>query len=80
MSVIAFDPGLLDVGITRAHLDRGHVGDPFADEVLDFALRARANGGFTPLADAVDAFGRIITGGADERSGAYVTVDDILKP
>ncbi|WP_329791529.1 SDR family NAD(P)-dependent oxidoreductase [Lentzea sp. DG1S-22] len=78
VSVIAFDPGLVDIGITRAHLDRGRVGDPFSDRVLDFALRKRENGGFTPLVDAVAAFSSVVMGGADQHSGEYVTVTDVL--
>ncbi|MFT7839904.1 SDR family NAD(P)-dependent oxidoreductase [Saccharothrix sp. BKS2] len=77
VTAVAFDPGLLDTGMTRAHLDRGHVGDPHADGILDFALRARDGGGFTAVPDATAALVRIATGAADHLSGRYVTVDDL---
>ncbi|GAA3463659.1 SDR family NAD(P)-dependent oxidoreductase [Saccharothrix longispora] len=77
VTAVAFDPGLLDTGITRAHLDRGHVGDPWADKILDFTLRAREEGGFTPVEDAARALVRIATGSADHLAGRYVTVDDV---
>ncbi|MGM1063887.1 SDR family NAD(P)-dependent oxidoreductase [Saccharothrix sp. Mg75] len=77
VTAVAFDPGLLDTGMTRAHLDRGHVGDPWADGILDFTLRARDDGGFTPVADATAALVRIATGAADHLSGRYVEVGDV---
>lgn len=77
VTALAFDPGLLDTGITRAHLDRGHVGDPWADKILDFTLKAREEGGFTPVEDATRALVRIATGAADHLAGRYVTVADV---
>jgi acyl-CoA synthetase (AMP-forming)/AMP-acid ligase II/NAD(P)-dependent dehydrogenase (short-subunit alcohol dehydrogenase family) len=79
VSVVAFDPGMLDIGITRAHFDRGHAGNPPADGDLDFAPRARDDGAVSPVTDATKAFSRIVTGGADTRSGHLVTVAEILR-
>ncbi|GAA3464442.1 SDR family NAD(P)-dependent oxidoreductase [Saccharothrix longispora] len=77
VTTVAFDPGLLDTGMTRAHLDRGHVGDPHADGILDFTLRARDDGGFTPVPAATAALVRIAMGAADHLSGRYVTADEV---
>ncbi|WP_166459561.1 SDR family NAD(P)-dependent oxidoreductase [Amycolatopsis pithecellobii] len=80
VTTVAFDPGLVDIGLTRGHLDRGEVGHAAADRVLRFLVRAQDNGQFTPLPDSITAFSRIVTGGADERSGEYVTVEELLSP
>ncbi|MBO0878851.1 MAG: SDR family NAD(P)-dependent oxidoreductase [Mycobacterium sp.] len=75
---VAFDPGLVDIGITRAHFDRGHTGDPWADHILDWAEQLRDNGGFTSLDRSTRALVDIALGAADHLSGGYVTVEDAL--
>lgn len=49
---LGFDPGLVDAGMTHDHLERGRVGDPYADTLLEWALAEQAAGGFTAPADA----------------------------
>ncbi|WP_040798043.1 SDR family NAD(P)-dependent oxidoreductase [Nocardia higoensis] len=78
VTTIAYDPGLVAAGITQAHFDRGRVGDPFADRILDWATAARARGGLTPVADSTRALVAAALGAADHRSGEYVTVGDLL--
>ncbi|MCO5988885.1 SDR family NAD(P)-dependent oxidoreductase [Actinoallomurus spadix] len=77
ITAVAFDPGLLDIGITRAHLDRGHTGDRWADEILDWTLAARDAGRFTPVETAVRALVAVATGAADHLAGRYVTIEDL---
>jgi NAD(P)-dependent dehydrogenase (short-subunit alcohol dehydrogenase family) len=61
VSVTAFDPGLLNEGMTQAHMERGHVGDQHSDAILDWALRAGEMGRFTPVPEAVSALVRLVT-------------------
>lgn len=77
VTTVAFDPGLLDIGITRAHLDRGHTGDPWPDKILDWTLSAHDEGVFTPVETATSALVAVATGAADHLSGRYVTTDDL---
>ncbi|KZB87984.1 SDR family NAD(P)-dependent oxidoreductase [Amycolatopsis regifaucium] len=74
---VAFDPGLVDAGITRAHLDRGPTGVPWEDEILAWTLRAREAGRFTSTEVAADALVAVATGAADHLSGRYVRVEDV---
>ena len=73
VTVLAYDPGLLDVGITRAHLDRGHVGEPGADRILDWTLKARTEGHFGTLEQATTRLIQLAAGSADDQSGQYLT-------
>jgi NAD(P)-dependent dehydrogenase (short-subunit alcohol dehydrogenase family) len=77
ITTVAFDPGLVDTGITRAHFDRGHTGDPWADKILDWMLRKRDNGDFTPLGTSARALVAVAAGAAEHLSGQYVTIDDL---
>lgn len=76
-TTVAFDPGLVDIGITRAHLDRGRTGDHWPDRILEWAERARDNGGFTAVDDSTRALVDIAFGSADHLTGRYVTVDEV---
>ncbi|MFJ8916087.1 SDR family NAD(P)-dependent oxidoreductase [Amycolatopsis sp. NPDC102389] len=74
---VAFDPGLVDTGITRAHLDRGRTGTRWEDEILAWTLKAREAGHFTSAEVATEALVAVVTGAADHLSGRYVGVEDV---
>ncbi|WP_216893563.1 SDR family NAD(P)-dependent oxidoreductase [Nocardia alni] len=76
ITTVAFDPGLVDIGITRAHFGRGRTGDPWADRILDWAEDIRDSGGLTPLDRSTRALVDIALGSADHVSGGYVTVEE----
>jgi len=78
VTAVAFDPGLVDAGITADHLQRGHTGDMWADKILDWIVRTRDAGGFTSLSESTTALVSIATGAADHLSGHYVTTSDDL--
>jgi acyl-CoA synthetase (AMP-forming)/AMP-acid ligase II/NAD(P)-dependent dehydrogenase (short-subunit alcohol dehydrogenase family) len=77
--VVAFDPGLVDSGITKAHLDRGRTGVPWEDEILAWTLRARDAGHFTSAEVATEALVAVVTGAADHLNGRYVRVEDVAS-
>lgn len=79
ITTVAFDPGLVDIGITRAHFDRGHTGDQWADGILDWAITARETGAFTPIEHCTRALVAAALGAADHNSGRYVTVEELLS-
>ncbi|RSN06279.1 AMP-dependent synthetase [Streptomyces sp. WAC 05977] len=74
---VAFDPGLVDIGITKAHLDRGRTGVSWEDEILAWTLRTREAGRFTSVEDAAGALVAVVTGAADHLNGRYVSVEDV---
>ncbi len=74
---VAFDPGLMDIGITTAHLRRGHTGDEWADRILDWTLKVREKGRFTSLETSTRALVAVVTGAADHLSGDYVTTSEV---
>ncbi|ANN15985.1 AMP-dependent synthetase [Amycolatopsis orientalis] len=76
---VAFDPGLVDAGITRAHLDRGRTGVHWEDEILAWTLKAREAGKFTSTEDAAGALVAVVTGAADHLNGGYVSVEDVIS-
>ncbi len=73
VTVLAYDPGLINIGITRAHLDRGHIGEPSADHILDWTLRAQAEGRFGTIEQATTSLVQLAAGSADDHSGRYLT-------
>ncbi|MFI7122078.1 SDR family NAD(P)-dependent oxidoreductase [Amycolatopsis sp. NPDC049868] len=73
---LAYDPGLLDIGITRAHFDRGRTGEPAADRILDWATKIKAADSFADVDVATSQLLRLASGAADDRSGGYVTHDE----
>ncbi|WP_370942323.1 SDR family NAD(P)-dependent oxidoreductase [Amycolatopsis sp. cg5] len=72
---VNFDPGLVDIGITARHLDRGEVGDEGADRILGWISAERAAGRFTPVDRATGELVRLVTGAADDLNGHYVTCE-----
>lgn len=78
VAVLNYHPGLVDAGLTRDHLDRGQVGDRWADLVLTWLQDQERNGRLTRPADAARVLVRLVAGEADALSGRYLTVDDDL--
>ncbi|MEV5646199.1 SDR family NAD(P)-dependent oxidoreductase [Streptomyces flaveolus] len=77
VGAFAFDPGLLDIGMTRSHLDRGHTGREWEDRILEWTLLAREKERFASLPEAADAVVRIARGAADRFPGQYLTARDL---
>lgn len=75
---VAFDPGLVDAGMTRSHLDRGRTGNRWEDDVLAWTVKARQAGRFTSAEDSADALVAVVTGAADHLTGRYVRPEDVL--
>ncbi|WP_410586416.1 SDR family NAD(P)-dependent oxidoreductase [Amycolatopsis sp. lyj-23] len=75
---VAFDPGLVDAGMTRSHLDRGRTGNRYEDEILAWTVKAREAGRFTAAADSAAALVAVVTGAADHSAGRCVQTDDVL--
>lgn len=78
VAALVFDPGLLDIGMTKDHIERGRVDDRWADRILGWTLQRRAAGGFTPVVQATAQLLRLATGAADHLSGQYITSKDVL--
>ncbi|GHF81323.1 acyl-CoA synthetase (AMP-forming)/AMP-acid ligase II/NAD(P)-dependent dehydrogenase (short-subunit alcohol dehydrogenase family) [Amycolatopsis bartoniae] len=77
VAALAFDPGLVEEGMTRAHFERGRTGDPWADGVLAFAEEAKRAGKLGSAEAAAAQLIRLVAGEADARSGRYLTVEDL---
>ncbi|QKV74041.1 SDR family NAD(P)-dependent oxidoreductase [Amycolatopsis sp. Hca4] len=75
---VAFDPGLVDAGMTRSHLDRGRTGNPWEDDILAWTVKARQAGRFTAVEDSAAALVAVVTGAADHAGGRYVRPEDVL--
>ncbi|GAB2805355.1 SDR family NAD(P)-dependent oxidoreductase [Streptomyces daliensis] len=78
--VFSFDPGLLDLGLIRDHLDHHPTGDPWTDRIGEWILTQRDEGRFTPPEHAAHALLRLADGDADHLSGHYITPDTELSP
>ncbi|MGW7514384.1 SDR family NAD(P)-dependent oxidoreductase [Streptomyces sp. NPDC054796] len=78
--VFSFDPGLLDLGLIRDHLDRHPTGDPWTDRIGEWILTQRDEGRFTPPEHAAHTLLRLAEGDADHLSGHYITPDTELSP
>ncbi|MFE5565681.1 SDR family NAD(P)-dependent oxidoreductase [Amycolatopsis japonica] len=78
VTVLAFDPGLVDAGMTRTHLDRGRTGVPWADDAITWAEKMRASGAFTDLETAVGGLLCAVAGAADHLSGRYTTAGELM--
>ncbi|MFI5887788.1 SDR family NAD(P)-dependent oxidoreductase [Streptomyces sp. NPDC051554] len=79
ITVFAFHPGLLDLGVTRAHLARHPTGDPWEDLVGQWLTTQRDEGRFTLPEHATQAALRIAAGHTDTLSGRYLTLDTVLR-
>src|SRR5262249_1152380 len=73
---LAYDPGLLDIGITRAHLDRGKVDEPGADAILQWLVNRKQAGRFDSIDIATSQLLRLATGAADDHTGRYIAHDE----
>jgi NAD(P)-dependent dehydrogenase (short-subunit alcohol dehydrogenase family) len=75
VSVFAYHPGLLDIGLTETRgtlVDRyGHAATP----VVTWLDQQILDGATTPLTVAVDGVLTLLDGSADHLSGRYVTAD-----
>jgi acyl-CoA synthetase (AMP-forming)/AMP-acid ligase II/NAD(P)-dependent dehydrogenase (short-subunit alcohol dehydrogenase family) len=80
VAALAFDPGLLDEGMTRAHFERGRTGERWADTIHDWALEAKEAGRFANADDAAAHLVHLAAGFADHLSGRYLTGDDLDPP
>ncbi|GGM26017.1 type I polyketide synthase [Micromonospora yangpuensis] len=76
--VLSYHPGLVDLGITRAGLDRVRRGggDRWERLTAQWGEQQLADGQMTSVQRAATVFRRLVEGAADDRSGAYLTVDD----
>ncbi|MEV6716735.1 SDR family NAD(P)-dependent oxidoreductase [Lentzea sp. NPDC051208] len=75
---VAFDPGLVDTGMTRSHLDRGRTGNRWEDDILAWTVKARQSGRLTAAEDSAAALVSIVTGAADHSTGRCVRTEDVL--
>jgi NAD(P)-dependent dehydrogenase (short-subunit alcohol dehydrogenase family) len=78
VAVLSFHPGLLDLGMTKAGDEADNSGNPWAQRVVDWVQGQRAEGRFAEVERATGMLLHLAAGGADERSGGYLTVDDEL--
>ncbi|MFJ9628707.1 SDR family NAD(P)-dependent oxidoreductase [Streptomyces sp. NPDC101175] len=78
VSVFAFHPGLLDLGITRSHLARHPTGDRWTDMVGDWLVDQRDSGRFAAPGDTARMLLRLASGEADRHSGRYLTPDTAI--
>jgi NAD(P)-dependent dehydrogenase (short-subunit alcohol dehydrogenase family) len=76
VAVFSFHPGLLDVGLTRAHLDHGPVGNPSSDRIWKWLRDQRDAGHFTSYDRVAHSILLLADGTADVLSGRYISVDD----
>ncbi|SEG89409.1 NADP-dependent 3-hydroxy acid dehydrogenase YdfG [Nonomuraea solani] len=76
VSAFSFDPGLVDLGMTRDHLEQGRIDDRWSDQILEWVRDQRRAGRFTPPERAASALVRLASGSADPLSGRYLTSDD----
>ena len=72
----SFHPGLLDLGLTRDHLERGETGDPWRDRIGDWLRAERDAGRFTPPERVGRALIHLADGTADPLTGRYLTAED----
>ncbi|WVH82133.1 SDR family NAD(P)-dependent oxidoreductase [Lentzea sp. DG1S-22] len=79
VSVFSFHPGLVDLGLTKQHLDRGPTGDRWGDQVHDWLSEQREHGRFSAPEQAVRLLLTLASGAADSLSGRYLTPDDDLR-
>ncbi|MFC3455801.1 SDR family NAD(P)-dependent oxidoreductase [Amycolatopsis speibonae] len=77
VTAIAFDPGILDAGMTKAHFQRGHTDNPWENRIHDWFRAAQDTGGFTEVDAAVRALEAVTSGAADHLSGKYVTTESL---
>ncbi|SDO73116.1 SDR family NAD(P)-dependent oxidoreductase [Lentzea jiangxiensis] len=75
---VAFDPGLVDAGMTRSHLDRGRTGNRWEDDILAWTVKAQRSGRFTAAEDSAAALVSVVTGAADHAAGGCVRTEDVL--
>ncbi|MEV0618804.1 SDR family oxidoreductase [Nonomuraea sp. NPDC050404] len=78
VAAFSFDPGLVDLGMTHDHLERGAVGHRWSDQIWRWLRTQRRTGHFTPPERAAAALVRLADGSADSLSGRYLTADDDL--
>ncbi|MGI5170606.1 SDR family NAD(P)-dependent oxidoreductase [Spirillospora sp. CA-253888] len=80
VTVVSYHPGLLDTGMTKAHLDRGDTGEPWTDRIGHWLRAERAAGRFTSIERAAAGVVALASGAGDLRSGDYLTPDDLDVP
>ncbi|MER6910549.1 SDR family NAD(P)-dependent oxidoreductase [Streptomyces sp. NPDC000594] len=80
IGAFSFHPGLIDIGVTREHMERHPTGNPWTDRVGAWLLDQRGKDAFTPPDRAAAALLRLARGEADALSGRYLTTDALLAP
>ncbi|WP_216893559.1 SDR family NAD(P)-dependent oxidoreductase [Nocardia alni] len=78
--VVAYDPGLVEAGMTLAFQKSGPQTTAWGQAAGSWAEKMRSAGRFTPLETAVDSLVRVVGGAADHRSGRHVTAAEIQDP
>jgi NAD(P)-dependent dehydrogenase (short-subunit alcohol dehydrogenase family) len=78
VTVLSYNPGIVDAGLTRAGLAFEGGDDPWLDKIAAWGRRVRDEGGFTPLDTSVEMLVRLARGDADALSGLTVNALDDL--
>lgn len=79
VTVLSFHPGLLELGLGQTQLATRAEPGSWSAKVSDWLRRERAEGNFTPVADAVAALAGLVEQTGDHPTGSYLTTADV-KP
>jgi NAD(P)-dependent dehydrogenase (short-subunit alcohol dehydrogenase family) len=78
IAVFAYHPGMLDIGMSRAHHTLVDRHGPAAAPVAKW-IGQQVDTACTPTQDAVTTLLALLDGRADDRSGQYITVEDLTS-
>ena len=76
ISMVAYSPGIVDAGLTRAGLEAPGGVDPWQDKLSNWARKARDEGRLTSVETATNVLVRIALGEIDVPPGQVVHADD----
>ncbi|ANN15907.1 short-chain dehydrogenase [Amycolatopsis orientalis] len=78
VTVLSYNPGMVDAGLTSAGMRFAGDADPWLNRIARWAIEARDSGAFVPLETVVGCLVRLARGDADVLTGHVINAEDDL--